>query len=104
MRIVDAEALESIIQEQTGKCMIKIFDPSVNLILQDIRNAPTIMSEVFLGWLYWQVQRQICKRFEDCNACPFRNPEKSQKSCNGLTVDQKLEILMKIFESEVDAN
>lgn len=45
MRPIDADVLESSIQEQTGKCMIKIFDPSVNLILQDIRNAPTIDAE-----------------------------------------------------------
>ena len=42
MRLIDAVALERIIQEQVGKCMIKVFNPSVNLILQDIRNAPTI--------------------------------------------------------------
>lgn len=95
MRAIDADELMS-----QAFTTIQGYDA---VLVEDIRNASTIMSEVFLGWLYWQVQLQICKRFEDCNACPFRNPEKSQKSCNGLTVDQKLEILMKIFESEVDA-
>jgi len=51
MRPIDADALESIIQEQVGKCMIKVFNPSVNLILQDIRNAPTIETEPDKGWI-----------------------------------------------------
>lgn len=51
MRPIDADALESIIQEQVGKCMIKVFNPSVNLILQNIRNAPTIETEFDKGWI-----------------------------------------------------
>lgn len=42
MRLIDADELEQIIQKQVGECKIKVFDPSVNLILQDIGNAPTI--------------------------------------------------------------
>lgn len=45
VRLIDAVALEHIIQEQVGKSMIKVFNPSVNLILQDIRNAPTVEAE-----------------------------------------------------------
>ena len=62
------------------------------------------MSDDFIAWLYRQVQHQICKRFEDCNGCPFLNPKKGSKACNGLTADQKREILMKIYESEVNTD
>lgn len=42
MRLIDADELESLIVKQAGELKIKVFDPSVNLILQDIKNAPTI--------------------------------------------------------------
>ena len=42
VRLIDANALESLIAKQAGECKIRVFDPSVNLILQNIRNAPTI--------------------------------------------------------------
>lgn len=62
------------------------------------------MSDDFIAWLYCQVQYQVCKRYGDCIGCPFRNPQKGSKACNGLTADQKREILMKIYESEVDTD
>ena len=62
------------------------------------------MSDDFIDWLYRQVQYQVCKRYGDCIGCPFRNPQKSSKACNGLTADQKREILMKIYESELKTN
>lgn len=42
MRLIDADELESLIVKQAGELKIKVFDSSVNLILQDIKNAPTI--------------------------------------------------------------
>lgn len=45
MRLIDADELESLIVKQAGELKIKVFDPSVNLILQDIKNAPTIEVE-----------------------------------------------------------
>lgn len=64
------------------------------------------MSDDFIAWLYCQVQYQVCERYsvEDCIGCPFRNPKKDSKACNGLTADQKREILMKIYESEVNTD
>lgn len=58
MRLINADALESTIQEQTGKCMIKIFDPSVNLILQDIRNAPSVDAEP-VKHAYWEEKQDM---------------------------------------------
>lgn len=67
MRPIDADVLESSIQEQTGKCMIKIFDPSVNLILQDIRNAPTVDAE--------PVKHGMWKAGVTCSKCGFIRQE-----------------------------
>lgn len=63
------------------------------------------MSDDFIAWLYCLVQYQIiCKHFEDCNECPFLNPKKDSRACIGLTADQKREILLKIYESEVNTD
>lgn len=64
MRLIDAVALERIIQEQVRKCMIKVFNPSVNLILQDIRNAPTIEDKPVNSWI--SVDDRLPEASYDC--------------------------------------
>ncbi len=84
MRPIDADALESIIQEQVGKCMIKVFNPSVNLILQDIRNAPAIETEPDKGWI----------------SVKDRLPDENQKCLVYRDIDNDLKITTGIWHSD----
>ena len=65
MRLIDALELENLIAKQAGDCKIRLFDPSVNLILQDIRNAPTIgaASAKHGHWI------EITPRHTQCSCC-----------------------------------
>lgn len=65
MRPIDANALKSIIMKQVKECKIKVFDPSVNLILQDIENAPTIEAAPV-------VRCKDCKYRQDDDFCGGR--------------------------------
>ena len=58
------------------------------------------MSNDFIAWLYDKAQEYFCAHYQFCINCPFYD---KIGSCVKLTADQKREILMKIYESEVDA-
>ena len=57
------------------------------------------MSDDFIAWLYDMAREYFCGHYQFCINCPFYD---EIGSCVKLTADQKREILMKIYESEVD--
>ena len=58
-------------------------------------------SDDFVAWLYDKAREHFCAHYQFCINCPFY--EDAIDSCVKLTADQKREILLKIYESEVDA-
>ena len=62
----------------------------------------TRASDDFIAWLYDKALDYFCEQqYHFCTSCPFY--AYADGSCVKLTGDQKCEILMKIYESEVDA-
>ena len=60
------------------------------------------MTDNFLEWLYDRARRYYCEDYQFCSInCPFY---REGRVCTKLTADQKREILMKIYESEVNAD
>lgn len=79
MILIDMEVLYDTIMQQVGKCRIKIFDPSVNLILQDIRNAPVIEAE-FVRHGHWTEEKTGSGLFDyrfQCSECKGYTPDKA---------------------------
>lgn len=62
------------------------------------------MSDDFIAWLYDKARKLVCVAEWDCADCAFYDPTDPKRDCTKLTADQKREILMKIYESEVDTN
>lgn len=58
------------------------------------------MNNDFIDWLYDKAREYFCVQYQFCINCPFY--EDKIDSCVKLTTDQKREILIKIYESEVD--
>jgi predicted metal-binding protein len=58
------------------------------------------MNDDFIDWLYEQARLYHCENYQFCLNCPFYAIEVD--SCAEMTADQKREILMKIYESEVN--
>lgn len=61
------------------------------------------MSDDFIAWLYEKAVSAVCLKYNRCKYCPFHKKD-IEVGCVKLTADQKREILMKIYESEVDTN
>lgn len=60
------------------------------------------MSDDFIAWLYDKALDYFCEQqYHFCTRCPFYD---AVGSCAKLTADQKREILMKIYESEVNTD
>lgn len=77
MRLINADELEQIIQKQVGECKIKVFEPSVNLILQDIRYIPTIEAEPVKRGLWDENTVPFCNVCQECGAVVERHCVKS---------------------------
>jgi hypothetical protein len=54
----------------------------------------------FIDWVYDKAREYFCEHYQFCINCPFYY---KNGSCAKLTAYQNREILLKIFESEVDA-
>ena len=59
-------------------------------------------SDDFVAWIYDRARKYYCGQYQFCVNCPFYADEVD--SCVKLTADQKCEILMKIYESEVNTD
>lgn len=62
------------------------------------------MSNDFIAWLYDKARKHECAAEWDCADCAFYDPTDPKRDCTKLTADQKREILMKIYESEVNTD
>jgi hypothetical protein len=62
------------------------------------------MSDDFIAWLYDKAQDGVCfnNYWNSCDECPFYDRQNRLIVCENMLIDQKREILMKIYESEVD--
>lgn len=58
-------------------------------------------SNDFVDWIYDKAREHFCAYYQFCINCPFYE---KIGSCVKLTGDQKCEILLKIYESEVNTN
>ena len=62
------------------------------------------MNKDFLAWLYDKARKLECEAEWDCADCAFYDLTDPKRDCTKLTADQKREILMKIYESEVNTD
>lgn len=58
----------------------------------------------FMDWLYDKAQKYYCGNYQFCANCEFHQYKVPFRKCDKMTAEQKREILMKIYESEVNTD